>query len=945
MALAVLVGSARADESHAVALWTKTARPGEAITLFGGGRDLSDGIRVTGWTADGEQAQAAEVRRLSEYTLTLRIPATMPPASLYRVQVGASPPVTVNAPEIWWIGPDMAGPGAEVAIFGRNLSLTGVMPDVTITPSAGGAPVRPDLTDATSFRLVLRLPDTLAPGTYNVTVGNGAAGPAERATGTVQVDPRSTVRWDAPGSPEVSGAAFGAVPDDGKDDRAALTAALAEAARLAHLDGPTGFATVRLAAGVYDLSAPVLLQDRVRLLGAGAATRLQPAADFPAGDFRSSPYLLQAPEAGEDCGHDTAVKVERMTLDTAGPGRAKWAVWARTACGLDLDQLRIEAKGAQAIEAHAATRLRIANSTIIDAGSFLGRSRQVFVDRNSFFGTNQGTANLLTAGAHQVAVTGNQARHLESAPTAATVRTEAYQGRFFVAQTHWGWPREHYIARNVTHDLGIHAKLANSGLDPNSGEQILFEGAGAVVPLDLSADRLIHATPDALILRPNGTALPAPGLFVVTAGTGRGIAVPVKSYDPASGVLRFREPLPILPDATTKAVVSQAPYRIAVVENRLDGRAENVETASESASAAIQVYPGGHDFAIEGNVLSDQRRAISVFAFPVEGTFVGASGWDIRNNLFQNVREGILFQLFEQGFRPEEKFATAFGLTRAINVVDIRGNDLSGAHDLPIARVGAAVRAIDALSVTDNDMGIRPTAGIMADREIAQVVPTDRLADPDLLLTRPIRAIGLEADGSGLVALADRSGGLAVRGSAGATGAEALVAIKDAAGNRGRLEVPVIVIPRTAMRAGFDHTGPPDRGLAWNNARLHDTAGGAALGYVATSPTALTVFEGGPGGLALSSGRPFTLLSARLSSAHRDNFQVLVRAFSDPAGRTEIGRKHVILNRGRARLILFTQPDRGTFRRARLVRLEPDLDGDWRIPAFGMDDLVYLTAD
>jgi hypothetical protein len=949
IAFAALAGISQVDEEHTVTAWTKSARPGEAITIMGAIQP-GDDVQVTGWTTDGGAISTSAVAlRLSADSLTVRIPQGMPSASLYRVKIGYGTPILVNAPEVWWIGPDTAGPGADVAIFGRNLALAGARPKVALVGATGAVAAALNIIDIDAFRLLVRLPEALPAGTYTLKVNNGASGPAEWAVGMVQVDPRFAVNWDEPNAPEVRAADFGAVPDDDKDDRAALVDAMAEAARLAGEDGPTGFATVRLDAGVYELSAPLDLGDRIRLLGSGDATRLQPAPVFPAADPSPNRSMLRAPEAGEKCEHGTAAKIERMTLATAGrgPGQAGWAIWAGSACGLHLDHLRVEAKGSVALEAHVANYLRISDSVIIANGSFLGRSRQIFIDGNHFYGTGQGAANLMTFGAFQIAITSNKAWHLDPAPTAATVLTDTFQGRFYVAQTHWAWPREHYIARNMTYNLGVHAELAGHGLDANSGEQVLFEGAGAVVPLDLSAGRLVSVASDALVLRPNGTPLPAPGLFVVTSGTGRGIAVPVQSYDPATGVLRFRKPLPVLPDGTSKAVISQAPYQIAVVGNHFDGRAENVATSIESASAGIQVYPGGYDIAIERNILSDQRGAIAVFAFPVGGTFVGAGNWDIRDNVFRNTRDGIVFQAEAQG-------AKAFGLDRAVGAITIRGNDLSGALDLPIRRAGnVAVRAIDALSVTDNDNGTREIAGIEATGDTTINIPAVQAVSQGLLLANPVRIKAVEGDPRGMLKVTP-SGDLTVRLGKGLRSAVPLVSFQDSAGNVGKSSVPIIAYPPEAMRVDFDFMAltprmerliwPGYAGFVWTGTGVYRPAAGDGLGYVATSPRNLAFFVG-KGRMMISRDESFTPLSVKLSAANRDRLTVVAHGYSDAAGTVETGRKKVIVNRNRVTLVLFTNPDHGTFIGVRSLVLEPEPDGNnGLLPYFGADDLFYTSV-
>jgi hypothetical protein len=696
---------AGAGHSPAIANWTKAAKPGEVLFIQGNELGRQPVAWINGWTDKGKELRVrATLIPLGDGAFSLRIPGELPDRSLYAVQVGEAAPVMINSPEAWWIGPDRLSPGAEASIFGRNLSIQQSVPRVAITPAIGGIPIEARVLDADAFRVRFIVPGDAKPGSYRISITNGASGPSRVATGILTVDPRFTADWSGENAPRIKVINFGATPDDEEDDRAPLQDALDYAAEAASRLGSTGVATVILDRGTYETSGVLRLPDRVGLVGTGKSTRIVPAPNFPAGNLKPYSYLVSAPDAGSACDTGTATMIKDLTLSVVGrgAGKAETAVWARETCGLHLDGLSVEAKGAHALESHTASYLWITNSTIVDAESFLGKSRQVFIDGNQFIGTAQGTANLVSFGSSQISITGNTARHLDSTPTANTVLTDAYSGRFYVAQTHWGWPRDHYISGNRTYDLAPHVELSRIGLDPNSGEQILFEGAGQVVNLDLARGRLLGATETSLTLRPDGKDLPVPGTFVVTSGKAKGVTAAIETYDPTTGILHFLDPLPIVPDATSKAVITQAPRNIAIIANQLDGRIENVTTIIESASAGVQVYPGATEVVIERNIFSDIRAAIAIFTFAQEGTFVGATGWDIRENRFQRCRDGIVFAVDPGSREPS-------GLEGSVNGFTIRGNDFSGVRNTPILHKGHSVdRAVGPMAIVDNRMSVSP---------------------------------------------------------------------------------------------------------------------------------------------------------------------------------------------------------------------------------------------
>ncbi len=112
---------------------------------------------------------------------------------------------------------------------------------------------------ANPYRIEITLPE-LSLSSYQVWTHDGsgaAAGWSEARSFEVTADaPRYTER-------EVDVTAFGAIPNNGRDDRAAILRAIDAVAR-------QGGGTVLFPAGEFTITAPIdITSDRIRLLGAG----------------------------------------------------------------------------------------------------------------------------------------------------------------------------------------------------------------------------------------------------------------------------------------------------------------------------------------------------------------------------------------------------------------------------------------------------------------------------------------------------------------------------------------------------------------------------------------------------------------------------------------------------------------------------------------------------
>ena len=92
-------------------------------------------------------------------------------------KTGFSEPVVLNAPELWWCGPEKALPGGRLSLFGRNLAQRpdfGRVMVYLIKP--GERAVELQTVQAGKYRLAVTLPRSLEPGKYELWVYAGHGG-------------------------------------------------------------------------------------------------------------------------------------------------------------------------------------------------------------------------------------------------------------------------------------------------------------------------------------------------------------------------------------------------------------------------------------------------------------------------------------------------------------------------------------------------------------------------------------------------------------------------------------------------------------------------------------------------------------------------------------------------------------------------------------------------
>jgi hypothetical protein len=251
--------------------------PGETALLFGDA--IGAGVTAEGWRLDdaavsgppapgpalpAEKGRALEVLQASDVCAKILIPADWKPGVYVirlRNEAGVSSPIFLNRADPWWwlAGPnDTASPGQNLRIFGKDFGAATqawlgaggkALALVATPPSAAGL-------QRDKYAATLRLPETLAPGDYDLWVHNGLGGNlgfgGPLKVKVVKADPWPTTLYNVRDS--------GAAGDETTDDTAAFQAALDKA-------GAAGGGIVFVPRGTYKITGKLIIPARTTLRG------------------------------------------------------------------------------------------------------------------------------------------------------------------------------------------------------------------------------------------------------------------------------------------------------------------------------------------------------------------------------------------------------------------------------------------------------------------------------------------------------------------------------------------------------------------------------------------------------------------------------------------------------------------------------------------------------
>lgn len=584
--------TAACADAPRVAAWTAEAGADESVFLTGADLAADAALRVqpaTGATARQVPARWADGR----YLLAV-LPADLPDGPLLAA-VGRdgcwSESFSLNAPQPWWIYPELPVPGGSVRVFGRGLQWASGL----YLEAAKGAGRRLVPTSRSAYWIETRLPADLPPGAYRL---------------WPEVSSR---RWHNTGAIDVQITAQ-AQPST-RDLSVASVPALNQALRdLADTGG-----TIHLRAGRYLLDAPLRIPAGVRLKGAGAgrtalvfgkgvaATPGLVRSSSSKGQSNGSPELVPGrvglPAVAGVLIFGSDVGLADLSIEGGGVLQQGIAIAGTTAAPVehvDLTGVRIEHLG-PFISRHgqtAAVLARHVHDMAVRDSVLLGNGPALFLEDvagsaiigNALGGDGEGVITGREGGLRHSRIENNRLLSKNDGSTQAV--------RAIWLSTLYGSTYENYIAGNTGADF-----RPPPGTNQNRGEAILLETAlshpyfghpeaagddSLTLPVDGPDWGLLDAG-DSL----RGTRLES-YFAVVLDGRGQGQARRVVARD--GRTLRLERPWRLAPDTGSTVLLTELFYRNLIVGNEIS-----------DSGTGVQLWINGVENVIAENRLANIR--------------------------------------------------------------------------------------------------------------------------------------------------------------------------------------------------------------------------------------------------------------------------------------------------------------------------------------------------
>ena len=255
LVIAANFGQAAAEDNRPFFWWNDPVGPDDTVQMAGA--NLAGLTSVTVAVLDGQgdpsSPSAAEVVSVTPTMVKFILPKSLP-QGLYRATLAypdGNRDILLNRPTVYWSQGDRGGtasPGGWVTVVGRNIVRSPNARLQLTSPGAASLSIAPSQGDLWTVRF--ELPSDLQAGTYTAKIANGEGGTSGQSdAGTIEV---AAVRGYGP--------TVISLKPNGADDSASLSEALG---RL----GTQGGGTVRLEAGLYRMTGPLLIPPGVALEG------------------------------------------------------------------------------------------------------------------------------------------------------------------------------------------------------------------------------------------------------------------------------------------------------------------------------------------------------------------------------------------------------------------------------------------------------------------------------------------------------------------------------------------------------------------------------------------------------------------------------------------------------------------------------------------------------
>lgn len=646
-----------------IAEWTHIGQPNETLAIIGhqfSSHPVTEASKDTEFMVFGQtdsangQTLAASTLRIDGPRAAVTLPtgdskSPFPDDSMYLLwpgnAAGLGRPVRVNAPDLTWVGPNLASPKEQVTVYGTNLTRQGLTNQDTwiyLAPTNGTPLSNPWIHVATGeanpFRVTFELPADVVPEKeYHLWVHNGQGdrfGWSDPMTVSIRAPlPGFPTESSKPGFFDVtsySATGSNSSDDDFEEIRQAIDAATDFVGK-----NPNLGATVYFPAGAYDVSKSLSLYNHKNIRFLGQVNGSQPISIIrPRADTSgSTPVYPSTIFHTENLSSN--LQFVNLELNDAGNLRDDGTIYPTLARLRAVDDLRIDnvtfiadglyhrAIDAAATENSFPERITIKDCKFVmgDAVKFLGAT-QVAIDNCVFEGVYNVPTMIFAQTCAEVSVTNCQAYDHDPDPNPSVGQTKINgyaRGRLLFAQGDANV--NYYIAGNETFDFAPEPTLPviPGVVDANSGEQILFEpGRGAVYygkPESAGASWVQFGDLDTDYDNILGRVA-----ITIIDGQGQGQRRRVTNIDTSTGNVELDEPWSVVPDAGSTLAIGPAQQDIVIYDNILDGKEEwlsptllatEANGGLHTASSGVQIGGVAH-VVVMNNTITNVRYGVDM---------------------------------------------------------------------------------------------------------------------------------------------------------------------------------------------------------------------------------------------------------------------------------------------------------------------------------------------
>lgn len=610
-------------------------------------------------------------------TITATINNSSVPYSMYLAWVenanGRSYPVRINAPDVWWIGPNHATAGSSVSVYGRNLSKNDGRETsyVYLRPwgaDAGTPSTAATVTTINAYKVTFTVPSGLTAGDYEVWIHNGHGG--EYGWGGPQkltIESTSSYQWNGT-TRDVT--AYGADPTDpNNDDSAAIQAAINAAANGDKIYFP---------AGIYKIVA-----SRINV---NKSLSIEGASNDATIIYVDSNYTP------DDVFHVTKwpSKFSKLTIKdehtlTGGPKLINLNAWNVNPppkgaiieyCNFVQGEHNVNSN--YAIAAAWINDVYIRQNTFTAyAGIIMDNIMGAYINNNTFngnwlVGNYNGAAMILPKSCSKADISSNTAMSIDrTGDMAAGQKTVA---KFCHNVSPYGNLTRTYVADNTVTRAG--------NFISNTGEQVLFETSQPYYSGSPSAISDTTMTFTGTTWDPNmnfaednadlfETGKKSSAVVTIQKGTGTGQYRRIISN--TTNTITIDRPWNIQPDTGSVVTISAATIAVAVFNNTIDGIPNYYQ--NENGTAGTELYGAAFDTVISNNTISNVHYGIYMAGLSRETVLAGSVapniGVLVSNNYISNACYGVA--VYENV--PCASTADYSGVLSMNNV--IRGNSIT----------------------------------------------------------------------------------------------------------------------------------------------------------------------------------------------------------------------------------------------------------------------------